>query len=104
LVQSGYEAHLFYFWLESPELAISRVAARVAKGGHNVAEDTIRQRYDRSIKNLFELYMPVVTSWKVYDNSGPGDSILVAKGARSGAVNVLDADRWSRIRMKYDDA
>ena len=28
-----YETHLFYYWLRSPELAISRVAARVKSGG-----------------------------------------------------------------------
>src|SRR5580700_8448462 len=36
LRESGYAVHLFYFWLESEELAIARVAARVRKGGHHI--------------------------------------------------------------------
>ena len=45
LVASGYEFHLIYFWLSSPDLAVARVADRVRKGGHDVPEETIRQRY-----------------------------------------------------------
>lgn len=29
----GYLVNIIYFWLESPELAIDRVAERVSKGG-----------------------------------------------------------------------
>jgi predicted ABC-type ATPase len=42
---AGYVIHLAYFWLRSPELAISRVARRVASGGHSIPEETIRRRY-----------------------------------------------------------
>ena len=43
--QAGYTVTLLYFWLNSPELAIERVAARVATGGHNIPEERIRRRY-----------------------------------------------------------
>lgn len=33
---AGYEVILLFFWLPSPELAISRVAQRVRNGGHNI--------------------------------------------------------------------
>jgi predicted ABC-type ATPase len=48
----GYRIHLFYFWLNSADLAIARVAARVKKGGHDVPAATIYQRYDRGIRHL----------------------------------------------------
>jgi predicted ABC-type ATPase len=32
----GYEVSLLYFWLSSPEFAVSRVGKRVEKGGHNI--------------------------------------------------------------------
>ena len=35
----GYEIILFFVWLESVELAKSRVASRVGKGGHNIPRD-----------------------------------------------------------------
>ncbi len=40
----GYRINLVYVWLESAELAVNRVARRVASGGHNIPEDIIRRR------------------------------------------------------------
>jgi predicted ABC-type ATPase len=40
----GYEVTLLFFWLNSEELAISRVKQRVSEGGHNIPEETIRRR------------------------------------------------------------
>ncbi len=98
LRESGYEVYLFYFWLNSVEMAIARVAARVKKGGHHVPDSTIRQRYDRSIRNLFDLYIPVVNSWKAYDNSLGGSPLLVAEGVRGANEIVYAPDTWSRMR------
>jgi predicted ABC-type ATPase len=98
LRESGYRVHLFYFWLDSVDLAIARVAARVRRGGHDIPEATIRQRYGRSIRNLFKLYMPVVTGWKVYDNSAEGRTRLIAKGKPDQPEVVFDPECWSLIR------
>src|ERR1700744_2842045 len=48
----GYKVTLLFIWLDSPETAIQRVADRVAEGGHNIPEGTIRRRYSRGISNL----------------------------------------------------
>jgi predicted ABC-type ATPase len=98
LREDGYRSHLFYFWLDSPDLAIARVAARVQKGGHHVPEGTIRQRYGRSVRNLFDLYMPVVTGWKVYDNSGDARPRLIAKGKAEQPETVFDPETWSLVK------
>ncbi len=34
----GYFVSPFFFWLSSPDLAVSRVQARVREGGHNIPE------------------------------------------------------------------
>ena len=94
----GYDVDLFYFWLADVETAVARVATRVAKGGHDVPEKTIRQRYPRSIRNLFHLYLPVVTTWKVYDNNVAGSPVLLAEGGRGVAETVYDAATWSLVR------
>lgn len=65
----GYRVTLLFFWLNSPELAIQRVAERVSKGGHDIPEDIIRRRYVSGIQNLFNLYAAEVDSWSIYDNS-----------------------------------
>ena len=49
----GYEIHLVYIWLKSPDLAVARVAQRVESGGHFVEEKTIRNRYSHGLRNFF---------------------------------------------------
>lgn len=38
----GYTVRLLFFWLNSPELALQRIAERVAKGGHDIPESIVR--------------------------------------------------------------
>ena len=66
----GYSVKVLFFWLNSPELALQRVAERVAKGGHNIPEPVIRRRYVAGIRNFFRLFMSEVDYWDIYDNSG----------------------------------
>ncbi|MGH7245298.1 MAG: zeta toxin family protein [Phycisphaerales bacterium] len=51
-IAGGYEVHLVYSWLRSPELAVKRVRARVSKGGHNVPPEVVTRRYYRSLSNF----------------------------------------------------
>jgi len=48
-VEQGYKVYLYFVSTESPYINIFRVAARKAKGGHNVPEDKIISRYYRSL-------------------------------------------------------
>jgi predicted ABC-type ATPase len=97
---TGYEVYLFYYWLDSPETAIGRVAARVKAGGHHVPDDTIRQRYSRSGRNFFELYRPMSDVWRVYDNT-KGERRLIAVG-HAGREHVFDGDTWLDVQRSAD--
>ena len=68
----GIEVRVWYVGLSSPELHIARVRARVAKGGHDIPEPRIRERYDASRLNLIRL-LPRLTELWVYDNSEDAD-------------------------------
>ncbi|MFP7725377.1 hypothetical protein [Lysobacter sp. D1-1-M9] len=93
-IQAAARSHDVMMWfcgLSSPELHIARVKARVAAGGHDIAEARIRQRYPASLENLIAL-MPHLAHLQVYDNSveaDPGqsvrDPVLVAE-MRSGRL------------------
>lgn len=48
----GYEVELVYIRLASVALALERVAARVARGGHNVPPHDVVRRFSRSLENL----------------------------------------------------
>jgi predicted ABC-type ATPase len=90
LARDGYAVHLFYYWLDSAEVAIGRVAERVRAGGHDVPEDTIRRRYARSVRNFLELYRPVVMTWQVYDNTRGGRRLIAFNN--SFFDTILDPD------------
>ena len=68
--RNGFKVALFYYWLDSPDLAVARVEQRVVEGGHDVPEDVIRDRYDKSVRYLSSLYLPKVDYWKIVNNSG----------------------------------
>lgn len=68
----GIEVRIWYVGLNSPELHIARVRSRVSRGGHDIPEDKIRERYNNSRLNLIRL-LPKLTELRVYDNSGEAD-------------------------------
>jgi predicted ABC-type ATPase len=100
----GYEIHLLYFWLISPDFAKLRVAKRVSKGGHNIPEDVIERRFYRGISNLLNLYIPVVDNWIVIDNMNitPNE---IAKGSENKGKIIINSEFWSIIieQSKYYD-
>lgn len=71
-LEAGIEVRILFVGLRSPELHMARVRSRVARGGHNIPEEKIRERYDRSRIHLIEL-MPRLTELRVVDNSFEAD-------------------------------
>src|SRR5207248_2724258 len=71
---AGLEVRIWYVALNTPELHIERVRARVARGGHDIPEEKIRDRYHQSRLNLIHL-LPKLTELLVYDNSADADPL-----------------------------
>jgi predicted ABC-type ATPase len=94
--KQGYTVHVLYFWLDSPELAIQRVARRVLSGGHSIPEETIRRRYERGRQNLIELYLPLADSWMVFDSSGNSPE-LVGQLLPSSPQIIHNQMTWEQI-------
>lgn len=103
---AGTEVRIWFVGLSSPELHIARVRSRVARGGHDIPEEQIRARYDRSRINLIDL-MPRLTELRVFDNSFEADPhaggvprpSLVLHVARGEIVEMVDLSRtpgWAR--------
>ncbi len=98
---AGYHVTLCYFWLSSPQQAQNRVRSRVAKGGHHIPENMITRRYQRSVDNLAELYIPVVDKWVVYNNSGE-EPQLVAEGEKGFVKEIHQSDIWQLITKTHE--
>ncbi len=101
LRESGYQFALVFLLLPSPEIAIARVAQRVASGGHHVPASTIRRRFDRGLANFFALYRPLAESWRVYDGSGAARLRPIADGGLGVATRVLDEETWNPLEKRY---
>lgn len=71
---AGFKIELRYVGLESADLNVTRVAERVAKGGHHIDEHVIRKRYDASRENLAAASL-IANRVVVWDNSGPKASL-----------------------------
>lgn len=67
--ENGFYVHLNYVGVNSVEINLARVKARVKNGGHFIAEDVVRSRYQISLDNLF-LALPYCDEIFIYDNSG----------------------------------
>ena len=97
LVQEGWHVNLIFIWLDSPELAVQRVKARVAAGGHAIPEATIRRRYDKGVRNFFTLYQELAETWAVYDNSNSAQAVMLAKGRRKNQQVIFHQERWEHF-------
>ena len=97
LQQCGYDFHLLYLWLSSPNLAVERVKERVRLGGHDVSENVIRRRYHKGVRNFFELYKALAATWVIYDNSISGRPMLIAKGTEENRQIVVQEKQWDKF-------
>ena len=73
---SGYHVMLIFLSLPTADMAVTRVAARVTQGGHNVPERDIRRRFKSGLNNFHQVYKQAVDVWTLYDNSGTIPIIL----------------------------
>ena len=71
--------HLFFLFVESVDVALSRIQERVLKGGHDVPESVVRRRFHRSIGNFFQEYQPLVDLWYLFDNTGTKPAAIAFK-------------------------
>lgn len=68
--EAGYRTYLYYVSTESPSINVARVRYRVEqRGGHDVPEDKIRERYRRSLDLLYDALRYCHRAY-FFDNSG----------------------------------
>jgi len=102
----GVEVRMWFVGLSSPELHMARVRSGVARGGHDIPEEKIRERYDRSRIHLIEL-MPRLTELRVFDNSFDADPhaggapqpilmLHLAKGKILEMVELSKTPQWAK--------
>jgi predicted ABC-type ATPase len=93
---SGLDVFIFYVGLDSPDRHIARVAARVARGGHAIAAEKIRERYPKSLANLIKL-LACASEVRIYDNSAESED------GRPRARLVLSMSQQRIVKPALDE-
>ena len=100
LQAEGWGVELYYLVLSSVGVSKSRVAERVAHGGHNIPAADIERRFPRSLRNLLDSYRMAVDECHVYRNDGDGPvQIFDQFGPR---LIVHDADLYDWLLKLAD--
>jgi predicted ABC-type ATPase len=74
---------------------LARIKERVTRGGHSVADEDVKRRFDRSIRNFLNLYRPLLDTWNLFDNS-TANPRLIAK-EENGKIAIIDKSLFSLV-------
>jgi len=91
--QRGFAFRLIFVMLESVELNVQRVRIRVEKGGHDVPEDRIRARWQRSLDQL-PWFLEEADQAALFDNSGAAPRLIARKEA-----DQIDVDPTAPVAL-----
>lgn len=92
----GFRVILFFLWLPCEDMAIERVASRVAQGGHDIPIPDIRRRYARGLKNLTNIYLPIVDDAWVLNGAITPPEVIWRRSDGNEWVSKIDA--WQSIQ------
>ena len=97
---TGFQLHMFYLWIPSPELALLRIRDRVESGGHNVPESDVRRRYGRTLVNLFRMYRSLLDTLHFFDNSSDTPRLIFKD--ESGQTTIIDAGLYEQFQRLFE--
>jgi predicted ABC-type ATPase len=83
--KAGYKCYLYFAAVSSPDISVARVRQRTQEGGHDVPEDKIRERYERTLENLATALTHAHRAY-LFDNST--DMKLVAELSPNGSLEL----------------
>ena len=97
LKNQGYRISLYYVSLPSAQLAVQRVQYRVSQGGHHIPAADVTRRFHRSLRNLFELYLPIADEWVVFDNRKRLRPDIIAEHKQSHQ-KIFRSSAWQSLQ------
>lgn len=91
-LEAGYYIRLYYIGLDSVEESLSRIRNRVAKGGHDIPEERVRQRFDTRFADVAQI-LPYCHEATFYDND---NGFLAVATYKNGELSPIGrrAPRW----------
>lgn len=99
LKKRGYQVHFFFLWVSTVELALMRVRGRVSEGGHDIPENVVRRRFDRSIRNFLVHYRRLGDSWTLLDNSRATPTVIAIE--KHGDHRIMELTLYENLLARY---
>lgn len=95
----GYEITICYVAVDSVDTALIRIRQRVAEGGHNIPNSTVRRRYQRSLEMFFSAYRHLCDCWYFFDNSGTAARLVASMEENSNPLIILP-ELWRKYERR----
>jgi predicted ABC-type ATPase len=92
--ENKFSVSIFFVYLDSAELCVQRISARVAKGGHHIPPEDVRRRFSRSNQNFWNLYKELADDWFLFLNAG--DSFEQVSNGDAKGVTIIDEARYQQ--------
>lgn len=100
-VDAGYLVHL-HVVMVPVELTVQRVRERVCRGGHDVPEHKIRDRYERLWSHIYQA-IRLADEAEVFDNSRAGTPFrLCASFEHGDLIDTPSWPRWTPVALIHD--
>ena len=99
---AGFKTALVFIGVDSPEICIARVVDRVERGGHDVPDDVIRDRFPRCFENLRKGLAKVDLAILI-DNSGCYGPEALVDGSRHYIFGIVETGGATEIRKPVPD-
>jgi predicted ABC-type ATPase len=94
---AGYFIQLDFLWIPHLDITRNRVRQRVTKGGHNIPDDVQLRRFHLGVRNLAELYRPLLDHWRLFDNTGDHPHLVAQE--KSGTIEIVDVPHLAIIEQ-----
>ena len=91
--EAGYEICAVFVLTNDSGINIQRVRERAQAGGHDVPEDKIVSRYQKSLHNLAQL-VRIAHHTRIVDNSGDLPALICE--VHGSAVTIYDSPHWTK--------
>lgn len=93
----GYKIFLVFILTNDVNINVSRVSERVKKGGHNVPEEKIISRYNKSLLNMSKL-IKYVDRAMVIDNSDEIPELIIE--IQNGKATLHETKYWTIKKLQ----
>lgn len=91
--EQGYEIQAVFVLTNDPCINVERVKSRAKAGGHNVPEEKIISRYERSLGNISKL-VRIADHTRIIDNSGDEPHLICE--VLNQQITIWETPLWSK--------